>query len=182
MRSQQWREHDLYQDLLLLPGLDRSSPHNAGGPNTDQFLQVLATLRDFQFRWLLVTRQDVFVHAERLMGSLQGVEPPGGKVVGAWSAEPPRLDPHFFMLPRDVFVLLSAPEVISRLASSGFDVFGDLSVLGAGLSSLMRAFSVDRVQLPGVYQRGGLPNLVCPQGTVTLELHQLSAAPAEHGC
>jgi len=128
------REHDLYQDLLLLPSVDRST-ESTGGPNTDQFLQVLATLRDFQFRWLLVTRQDVFIHADRLLQHLQGVEPPGGKVLGAWSTEPPRLDPHFFMMPRDVFVLLSAPEVISRLASSGFDAFGDQSLVGFGRSS-----------------------------------------------
>eukprot|EP00435_Cladocopium_sp_Y103_P009368 s3268_g2.t1 len=59
-----------------------------------------------------------------------------------------RLDPHFFVLPRDVFVLLSAPEVISRLAVSGFhQIFGDLSELGAGLSSWAHAYDIQRLPL-----------------------------------
>eukprot|EP00931_Biecheleriopsis_adriatica_P119410 TRINITY_DN94632_c0_g1_i1.p1 TRINITY_DN94632_c0_g1~~TRINITY_DN94632_c0_g1_i1.p1 ORF type:complete len:1060 (+),score=199.19 TRINITY_DN94632_c0_g1_i1:375-3182(+) len=185
------QEHDMHQDLLLLPPADRHSSSSGQEANTDQLIQVFALLRDFHFRWLLITRQDVFVQADRLLAQLQSLEPPGGKVLGAWKQLQAawRLEPHFFALPRDMFALLSAPEVISRLASSGHDaVFGDLSMLGSGLSSWMRAYAVERKQLPGMHARANLPGLVCPQGTLTLhpvsaaELHKLSRSPSTHGC
>ncbi|CAJ1437557.1 unnamed protein product, partial [Effrenium voratum] len=180
------QEHKEHQDLLILPPADRTS--TSAEATTDQMIQVLALLRDFQFRWLVVARQDVFVRAGRFLDELQGLEPPGGKVLGSWSRLPGgwRLDPHFFVLPRDVFVLLSAPELISRLAVQGFNqAFGDLSNLDAGVSTWMHAFAVERLQMRAS-QRGQA--LACPADTVTLypispeELAALGRSPAAFGC
>eukprot|EP00434_Breviolum_minutum_P010299 symbB.v1.2.009089.t1/scaffold570.1/size221114/4 len=184
-------EHDLHKDLLLLPASDRTSTQH--GPTSDHFIQALALLRDFQFRFLVFSRQDVFVSFQHFMEQLQIYEPPAGKVLGQWTVqETPslktpswRLDPHFFVLPRDVFTLLSAPEVISRLAVTGLhQIFGDLSSLGAGLSCWMHAYGIERLPLPSI-SRG---HLVCPSRSVTLhpvkpeELQALFEAPTAFGC
>lgn len=178
-------ENDLHKDMLILPASDRSS--RTAGPTTDHLLQVFALLRDFQFRFLAICRQDVFVSFQHFMDTLQLLEPPAGKVLGEWQPTPTswRLDPHFFVLPRDVFVLLSAPEVISRLAVSGFhQIFGDLSELGAGLSSWAHAYDIQRLPLRST-KRG---EVVCPSSSVTLhpvapeELQALFDSPTPFGC
>ncbi|OLP84311.1 hypothetical protein AK812_SmicGene34817 [Symbiodinium microadriaticum] len=115
-------EHRVGKTLIV-----RLSPAATGQEaTTDQLLQAFGLLRDFHFRWLLVTRQDVFVRAEGFLGELQQLEPAGRKAFQ-------RLDPHFFVLPRDVFTLVS--------------VFGELSSIAAGISAWMHAFAVERRQL-----------------------------------
>ncbi|CAE7725477.1 unnamed protein product, partial [Symbiodinium sp. CCMP2456] len=135
--------------------------------------------------------QDVFVRAEGLLGELQQLEPAGRKVLGSWQQQQQRgwrLDPHFFVLPRDVFALVSAPEVISRLAAHGpHSVFGELSSIAAGISAWMHAFAVERRQLQGAHARSD-HGLACQVNTVTMhpvspeELHALGQSPASFRC
>jgi len=186
-------EQDAHQDILVLPAATRLSPAATGQEaTTDQLLQALGLLRDFHFRWLLVTRQDVFVRAEGFLGELQQLEPAGRKVLGSWQQQQHqrtwRLDPHFFVLPRDIFALLSAPEVISRLAAHGpHSVFGELSSMAAGISAWMHAFAVERRQLQGAHARSD-QGLACQVNTVTMhpvspeELHALGQSPASFRC
>ncbi|CAE7344029.1 MEE40 [Symbiodinium natans] len=185
------QEQDAHQDILVLPAATRLSPAATGQEaTTDQLLQAFGLLRDFHFRWLLVTRHDVFVRPEGFLDELQRLEPAGRKVLGSWQPQQRswRLDPHFFILPRDVFALISAPEVISRLAAHGpHSVFGDLSGLAAGVSAWMHAFDVERRQLQGAHARKD-PALVCQVDTVTLhpvspeELQALSHSPSSFQC
>eukprot|EP00913_Durusdinium_trenchii_P009694 g9110.t1 len=241
--------------MLILPPSDRTAAKKPLVGTTDQLLQVFALLRDFQFRFLTISRQDVFVNFEHFMDQLQIMEPPAGKVLGSWASMgtawrtegvqwPPllqfmhanvrglrrcrwpslrdrlrrrscfaasrgalcrllltwlwlsqrpsrsaeiafsQLDDHFFVLPRDIFTLISAPEVISRLAVTGYhQVFGDLSVLSAGISSWMHAYAVERSPLPSTLRHGPL---VCTSRSVTLhpvspeELEGLFNFPGTH--
>jgi len=195
-------EKDQHQDMIFISHGNRPSAaiHE---PSSEQLLQLFGLIRDFQFRWLIIAKQDVFVQPDRLLAALQQHEPPTGKVLGAWrpaEAHSARmatassqglgpvvaegsggttwqLDVSLFALARDVFALLSAPEVLSRLASMGSDVtLGSLADLVGGLSIWLRALAVKRVSLPSVFlrdadHRDGVVN--CPSGT--LALHPVTA-------
>ncbi|CAK9060818.1 unnamed protein product [Durusdinium trenchii] len=79
-------ENDKHKDMLILPPSDRTSKEKPLVGTTDQLLQVFALLRDFQFRFLTISRQDVFVNFEHFMDQLQIMEPPAGKVLGSWAS------------------------------------------------------------------------------------------------
>eukprot|EP00435_Cladocopium_sp_Y103_P000579 s3268_g1.t1 len=82
-------ENDLHKDMLILPASDRiGKSSRTAGPTTDHLLQVFALLRDFQFRFLAICRQDVFVSFQHFMDTLQLLEPPAGKVLGEWQPTP----------------------------------------------------------------------------------------------
>lgn len=133
-----------------------------------------------------------------LGGAASGVSAAMDGVAGAAakaSAAVQRLDPRLFALSRDVFALLSAPAMISRLATSGNDAsLGDLSVWGSGLTAWLRAFKIDRVSLPGVFvDTSGLPSRApgsfsCPHGALALhpvtpqQMHALSRDAESAAC
>jgi len=210
-------ERDEHRDILLVSNGGRPAA-TLDETSAEQLLHVLTLLRDFQFRWLVISRQDVLVQPERLLAALHVQEPPVRKALGSWrdlqdaasvgaaalasvaaaaassvvdvattreSAR--RLDPHFFALSRDVFSLLSAPEVSSRLVSWGRDLaLGDLARIGGGLNAWLRALAVQQVALPGMHMIGagaGTDSLSCPPGTLALhpvsaeQLYSLSRSP-----
>lgn len=187
------KEQDEYRDVIFL-SKSSSEQQGAVGFGTEQFLQLLALLRDFQFRWLLVAQQDVFIHADRLLTLVQGQEPGKGKVIGAWrqGATPvsagmqQRLEPQLYVLSRDIFALISSPAVNSRLSTTGLEAssFGDLANLNVSLNAWLHPLAVDRVNFPGMHIGQGSPIVGpltgCPKGTVALhpvspgELHALS--------
>jgi len=52
--------------VVLMPPDGRAASTVDDG-STEGLLRALAMLRDFQFRWLVIVRQNVFVHVDRLM-------------------------------------------------------------------------------------------------------------------
>merc|ERR1712194_998123 len=85
-----------------------------------------------------------------------------------------QLDTQFFAMSRDVFSILSAPELMSRLRSKGQDAaYGDLALIAGGVNAWLRGLAIDRVSLPGMHlQDIGAPNVICPSGA--LALHPVS--------
>jgi len=173
------REQETHRDLLFLSqSADPSA--SSSGLSAEQLLRLFSLLRDFQFRWLVVIQQDVFVHSERMLSTLQVNEPSQGKVLGSWreTTTTAWLEPQFFAFSRDIFALLSSPPVNSRLGASGVDAsFGDLQNLGGGLNNWLRALAVQRIALQNMHLGrqdgpGGGARDGCPVGT--LALHPVS--------
>merc|ERR1740121_641662 len=168
-------EQDTYRDVVVLPHGLRFS-ESLEDASFDQLIRLLTLLRDFEFRWLLVTRQDVFFNAELVLLALQMHEPPHGKVLGSWGMIHDTqfwVNPEFFFLSRDVFKLVSAPEVSSRVGAKGEDAtLGSLASLGGGLNALLRAFHVERVPVPAMHTSAAAAQ-GCPRDA--LALHPVSA-------
>eukprot|EP00928_Gymnodinium_smaydae_P052620 TRINITY_DN3663_c0_g2_i2.p1 TRINITY_DN3663_c0_g2~~TRINITY_DN3663_c0_g2_i2.p1 ORF type:complete len:1136 (+),score=204.34 TRINITY_DN3663_c0_g2_i2:476-3409(+) len=187
-------EQDTYGDILLLPAGPRSraiaSPDEG---TTEDFLRLFALLRDFQFRWLLMVRQDILVSFSRVIQALQQNDQAEGKVLGSWTTSTPAaaggglLDPRFFAMSRDVFALLSAPALSSRLAYAGPDPeVGDLASLRGGLNAWLRPFTFKRLTLPGIHLGVSGAGATCSQETLAWgpvspeQLHGLSED--RHAC
>jgi len=77
-------EQDLHRDVAILPSNTMKATSNIDETSTEQLLHVFALIRDFQFRWIIITQQNVFVNFERLIATLQKHDPPSGKVLGSW--------------------------------------------------------------------------------------------------
>lgn len=197
------REQNQHHDLILLPPTSTYATLS-DEPSTDQLLRVLASLRDFQFRWLVITRQDVFVNFNSFLAALTGHDPPDGKVLGSWSTTRNipfkmassqhngglsgesvslRLDTRFFVLARDVFTLMSSAELSSRLNSGGVDdFFGDVSAFGGGLNTWLNSLAIHRISLSGIMLGNGDTGASCPANAIAFhpvspeQLHELSYA------
>jgi len=179
-------EEDEHGDLVLMPP---GSPHAPGGGrgavSAKQLRFIITFLRDFQFRWLLFSYQDTFVHVGQLYNNLAQLDPPMRTALGGWRPElqgnvadaPLWLPPHFFAITHDVHHLLASHRVARWLRAE------DEEGMGAAINSWLSPLTIRRASLAGVYV--GREGAMCPEDAVVLhpvsplELVLLSQASME---
>eukprot|EP00929_Paragymnodinium_shiwhaense_P094414 TRINITY_DN5498_c0_g1_i1.p1 TRINITY_DN5498_c0_g1~~TRINITY_DN5498_c0_g1_i1.p1 ORF type:complete len:1216 (-),score=268.76 TRINITY_DN5498_c0_g1_i1:8-3655(-) len=155
------KEQDEHRDVLLMPA-DTRAASTADDASTEGLLRALAMLRDYQFRWLVIVKHNVFVQVDRLVQSIMAHDTPVGKVLANWqtSGAPgvrvQTVDPRLMVMSRDIFGLLSGSRLGSRLAFRGLSSTGhDLSGLKGGLNAWLQGLAVERVPLPGLHFGSG---------------------------
>eukprot|EP00927_Polykrikos_kofoidii_P043793 TRINITY_DN37894_c0_g1_i1.p1 TRINITY_DN37894_c0_g1~~TRINITY_DN37894_c0_g1_i1.p1 ORF type:complete len:1211 (+),score=172.41 TRINITY_DN37894_c0_g1_i1:158-3790(+) len=147
-------EQDVHRDILTV-SIGPAGTAEEG--STKEMLRILTLLRDYQFRWLVIARQNVFVHCDRLLQTLQGTLPLKSTVLADWPTRGGAVggfgpDPRLLILSRDVFALLTTPAVSGRLAFDGnHPDLGDLSGLRNGLGAWLRGLDIRRVPLVGLH-------------------------------
>eukprot|EP00746_Dinoflagellata_sp_MGD_P117733 gnl/MRDRNA2_/MRDRNA2_53653_c0_seq2.p1 gnl/MRDRNA2_/MRDRNA2_53653_c0~~gnl/MRDRNA2_/MRDRNA2_53653_c0_seq2.p1 ORF type:complete len:356 (+),score=66.62 gnl/MRDRNA2_/MRDRNA2_53653_c0_seq2:157-1068(+) len=168
-------EKDQFNDIILMPkksslgmGAFGSFAKQQAGASPSQLQFIFTSLRDFQFQWLIIAQQDVFIEPSRIWQLLASIQPPSMRALGAW--ENGQLNQHasppFVVLSRDIHAILSDPRRNAYLnvgkeqslssASSTNSLFASLlghasSQVGGGLTAWLQALNVQRLQLPGVH-------------------------------
>lgn len=156
------QEEDEYSDVVFMPHAD----YQGKGVAASHMLFVLTYLRVFQFRWLLVSEENAFIHVEPLVSKLTTQEVPEHVVVGGWRKSDNSKAKHanqvdwlpaeFFAMSFDTKHLLASPR-ISRWLRTDLDGGCGAAALNAWLSPLQ----LKRLRLPGVHVEAGGASEIC---------------------
>lgn len=171
------------------------SPEASEGVTARQLQFVMTFLRDFHFRWLLVSDQAAFVHLEPVLAALVPLDPPTRVVAGGWRTSAPggqgvsrHLPAQFFALSFDVKHLLASPRV-SRWLRTDLPHTDDLhSSADTALNAWLAPLDVQRMTLQGVFTGWGGAGSGCPGADASVvhpvtprELYLMSESVARHG-
>merc|ERR1719198_2902712 len=78
--------------------------------------------KSFQYRWLTVVQDDVYLRLNDFLAAMQALEPPQNKLLAVPTQQTGGLQlsaPEIFVMSRDVVVILSSTELMARLTGRG---------------------------------------------------------------